>query len=98
MRWKNSFDRMIDPSDSDRLHQSDWSAQRIGQTLCAVIVDAVESNPDLSFAQGTQCRETQRNRTRAWQLQEKVRRRSARLAFSRWAIAQLEVYRIPNIR
>ena len=35
---------------------------------------------------------------RAWQLQEKVRRRSARLAFSRWAIAQLEVYRIPNIR
>ena len=59
---------------------------------------ALESNPDLSFAQGTQCRETQRNRTRAWQLQEKVRRRSARLAFSRWAIAQLEVYRIPNIR
>ena len=34
-RWheveKSSFDRMIDPSDSDRLHQSDWSAQRIGQ-------------------------------------------------------------------
>ena len=24
---------------------------------------ALESNPDLSFAQGTQCRETQRNRT-----------------------------------
>jgi hypothetical protein len=41
-RWheieKNSFDRMIDPSDVDRLHQSDWSAQRIGQALCEVIV------------------------------------------------------------
>jgi lysophospholipase L1-like esterase len=43
-RWheveKSSFDRMIDPSDSDRLHQSDWSAQRIGQALCEVIVNA----------------------------------------------------------
>ena len=43
-RWheveKSSFDRMIDPSDSDRLHQSDWSARRIGQALCEVIVDA----------------------------------------------------------
>ena len=43
-RWheieKNSFDRMIDPSDVDRLHQSDWSAQRIGQSLCEVIVKA----------------------------------------------------------
>ena len=43
-RWyeieKNSFDRMIDPSDVDRLHQSDWSAQRIGQALCEVIVSA----------------------------------------------------------
>jgi lysophospholipase L1-like esterase len=43
-RWheveKSGFDRIIDPSDSDRLHQSDWSAQRIGQALCEVIVDA----------------------------------------------------------
>jgi hypothetical protein len=43
-RWhtieKYSFDRMIDPSDVDRLHQSDWSAQRIGQALCEVIVNA----------------------------------------------------------
>jgi hypothetical protein len=43
-RWheieKNSFDRLIDPSDADRLHQSDWSAQRIGQALCEVIVGA----------------------------------------------------------
>jgi lysophospholipase L1-like esterase len=43
-RWheieKNSFDRIIDPSDVDRLHQSDWSAQRIGQALCEVIVSA----------------------------------------------------------
>jgi hypothetical protein len=44
-RWheieQNSFDRMIDPSDVDRLHQSDWSAKRIGQALCEVIVTAV---------------------------------------------------------
>jgi GDSL-like Lipase/Acylhydrolase family len=43
-RWheieKSSFDRMIDTSDADRLHQSDWSAQRIGQALCEVIVGA----------------------------------------------------------
>jgi hypothetical protein len=42
-RWreveKSSFDRMVDPSDSDRLHQSDWSAQRIRQALCEGIVD-----------------------------------------------------------
>ena len=48
-RWheveKSSFDRMIDPSDSDRLHQSDWSAQRIGQTLCEVIVEAATRTP-----------------------------------------------------
>ena len=48
-RWhqveKSSFDRMIDSSDSDRLHQSDWSAQRIGQTLCEVIVDAATRDP-----------------------------------------------------
>jgi hypothetical protein len=48
-RWhqveKNSFDRMIDPSDVDRLHQSDWSAQRIGQALCEVIVGAATRPP-----------------------------------------------------
>jgi hypothetical protein len=43
-RWRAieeySFDRTIDPSDADRLHQSDWSARRIGQALCEVIVEA----------------------------------------------------------
>ena len=43
-RWhsdeKISFDRMIDPTDSDRLHMSDWAAQRIAQALCEVIVAA----------------------------------------------------------
>jgi hypothetical protein len=43
-RWhkieKYSFDQMIDPSDADRLHQSDWSARRIGLALCEVIVNA----------------------------------------------------------
>lgn len=32
-----SFDRLIDPNDTDRLHQSDWSAQRIGYELCEEI-------------------------------------------------------------
>jgi lysophospholipase L1-like esterase len=36
-----SFDRMVNPTDADRLHHSDWSAQRVGQALCDVIVDAV---------------------------------------------------------
>jgi hypothetical protein len=48
-RWheveKSSFDRMIDPSDSDRLHQSDWSTRRIGKTLCEVIVEAATRAP-----------------------------------------------------
>jgi lysophospholipase L1-like esterase len=48
-RWqdveRNSFDRMIDPLDNDRLHQSDWSTQRVGQALCEVIVDAATRPP-----------------------------------------------------
>ena len=52
-RWheaeRSSFDRMIDSSDSDRLHQSDWSAQRIGLALCEVIVDAA-TRPASSLA------------------------------------------------
>jgi lysophospholipase L1-like esterase len=32
-----SFDRIIDPNDPDRLHQSDWSARRIGYELCEAI-------------------------------------------------------------
>jgi lysophospholipase L1-like esterase len=34
---RNSFDRIIDPNDTDRLHQSDWSARRIGYELCEAI-------------------------------------------------------------
>jgi hypothetical protein len=48
-RWreieKNSFDRMIGLSDADRIHQSDWSTQRIGQALCEVIVSAATRPP-----------------------------------------------------
>ena len=61
---------------------SRWRATRILVLLSGHAVPRNAAEPD----------------PRAWQLQEKVRRRSARLAFSRWAIAQLEVYRIPNIR
>jgi lysophospholipase L1-like esterase len=32
-----SFDRIIDPTDATRLHQSDWSARRIGYELAEMI-------------------------------------------------------------
>jgi hypothetical protein len=35
-----SFDVTIDPTDVSRLHQSDWSAGRIGYELCQAIADA----------------------------------------------------------
>jgi hypothetical protein len=37
---KIGLDRMIDPSDPDRLHQSDWSTQRIAQALRDAITNA----------------------------------------------------------
>ena len=37
---------MIDPSDVDRLHQSDWSAQRIGQALGELIVSAAKAGAE----------------------------------------------------
>jgi GDSL-like lipase/acylhydrolase family protein len=35
-----SFDRMFDPTDPDRLHQSDWSTQRMAQVLRDAITRA----------------------------------------------------------
>jgi hypothetical protein len=39
-RWheleKISFDRMIDPTDRDRLHHSDWAARRVEVTSNAL--------------------------------------------------------------
>jgi hypothetical protein len=35
-----SFDRIIDPTDVERLHQSDWTAQRIGYELSEAIAAA----------------------------------------------------------
>jgi lysophospholipase L1-like esterase len=37
---RHSFDAIIDPTDENRLHQSDFSARRIGYELCAVIAAA----------------------------------------------------------
>jgi hypothetical protein len=34
---KYSFDTMVDPTDMDRLHQSDWSTQRVAFELCETI-------------------------------------------------------------
>ena len=34
------LDRMFDPSDPDKLHQSDWSTRRIAQALCHAITAA----------------------------------------------------------
>jgi lysophospholipase L1-like esterase len=43
-RWleieRFSFDVMVDPTDVSRLHQSDWSAGRIGYEFCQAIADA----------------------------------------------------------
>ena len=36
-----SFDRMVDPSDADRLHDSDWATQRIAWCLREAIAGAV---------------------------------------------------------
>ena len=36
-----SFDRMVDPGDDTRLHQSDWVTDRVTKALCAAIVDGV---------------------------------------------------------
>jgi lysophospholipase L1-like esterase len=36
-----SFDRMVDPNDETRLHDSDWATDRISRALSAAIVDGV---------------------------------------------------------
>jgi hypothetical protein len=35
-----SFDTMVDPTDPTRLHQSDWSTQRVAHELCETIANA----------------------------------------------------------
>jgi hypothetical protein len=35
-----SFERMLDPTDPDKLHQSDWSTQRVSVALCEAISKA----------------------------------------------------------
>lgn len=35
-----SFERMLDPTDPDRLHQSNWSTQRVSVALCEAISKA----------------------------------------------------------
>jgi lysophospholipase L1-like esterase len=36
-----SFDRMVDPNDDTRLHDSDWATDRVARALSAAIVDGV---------------------------------------------------------
>ena len=38
-----SFERMIDPTDPDQLHQSDASTQRLARGLCDTILKATQS-------------------------------------------------------
>jgi lysophospholipase L1-like esterase len=44
-RWHDderiSFDRMVDPTDADRLHQSDWSIRRMAEAFADLLVAAV---------------------------------------------------------
>jgi lysophospholipase L1-like esterase len=37
-----SFDRMVDPSDSDRLHDSDWATGRVACAMKRAIIDGVD--------------------------------------------------------
>ncbi|WP_213285904.1 GDSL-type esterase/lipase family protein [Bradyrhizobium sp. sGM-13] len=37
-----SFDRMVDPNDEHRLHDSDWATQRVAWAVKLAIVDAVD--------------------------------------------------------
>jgi lysophospholipase L1-like esterase len=41
----HSFDHIINPADNDRLHQSDWAAQRIGYELSETIAAAAVLGP-----------------------------------------------------
>lgn len=40
-----SFERMLDPTDGDKLHQSDASTQRLSRGLCDTILKAVAAAP-----------------------------------------------------
>jgi hypothetical protein len=40
-----SFERMLDPTDGDRLHQSDASTQRLSRGLCDTIIKAANAAP-----------------------------------------------------
>jgi hypothetical protein len=35
-----SFEQMLEPADPDKLHQSDWSTQRLSVALCEAISKA----------------------------------------------------------
>jgi hypothetical protein len=37
-----SFDRMVDPTDENRLHDSDWATQQLANDLSKIIFDAVD--------------------------------------------------------
>ena len=43
-----SFDTMLDPQDRDRVHQSDWSTDRVAGELARVIAEAVEATSKTS--------------------------------------------------
>ena len=38
-----SFEQLLDPTDPDKLHQSDWSTLQISKALCTAIVDATSA-------------------------------------------------------
>ena len=37
-----SFDRMVDPTDNDRLHDSDWATQRVAWAVNLAIAGGVD--------------------------------------------------------
>ena len=45
-----SFDTMVDPGDTDRLHDSDWTTQRLAWVLKDIIIDGVNRAPSAPVA------------------------------------------------
>lgn len=48
-----SFDRMVDPTDNDRLHQSDWVTERVSWAMKLAIVGGVDKARSSVVAKGS---------------------------------------------
>ncbi len=49
-----SFDRMVDPADDSRLHDSDWATQRVAWALSLAIIDGVNKVQSLTVVKASE--------------------------------------------